>query len=114
MAFPSYNRYTVSLALKSFLRYENQNQQSNDEKLEQYQDRIITLSSFLREVLYMAQVFENFYLLNGANNVDENLSNDIFDHNFWYRVCRVIYQNITIGDLQRMYEKLSGLETALN
>lgn len=51
--------------------------------------------------------------MDNANNV-ENLSNDIFDKNFWYRICRLIYGNINIGEIQRLYPRLPGIEAAYN
>lgn len=95
MAFPtSYKLYTVSLTLKSFVRHD----EGNPNKLLGYQEIIIELSSFLREVVYKAQLLVNYYISSNANNVSY-LSNDIFDKNFWYRVCRFIYRNITIEEL---------------
>jgi hypothetical protein len=111
MAFPeSYERFTISLPLKSFLTVDEEDE---GERLEQYQQRIIELSSFLRQVIYKAQILINYYILINSNNMD-NLSRDIFDRNFWYRVCRLIYQNITIDELQRMYPALPGIEAAFN
>lgn len=110
MAFPnSYQLYTVSLTLKSFIKLDEE----DPNKLERYQERIIVQSSFLREVVYKAQLLINYYILDNANNV-ENLSNDIFDKNFWYRICRLIYGNINIGEIQRLYPRLPGIEAAYN
>ncbi|CEG81639.1 hypothetical protein RMATCC62417_15813 [Rhizopus microsporus] len=56
-------------------------EQEEDDKLERYQRRIIEPSSFLRQVVYRAQIFVNYYILSNSNNID-NLSNNIFDQNF--------------------------------
>ncbi|RCH98086.1 hypothetical protein CU097_015201 [Rhizopus azygosporus] len=64
-------------------------------------------------MVYRAQIFVNYYILSNSNNID-NLSNDIFDQNFWYRVCRLIYQNITIDALQRIYPRLPDIEATFN
>ena len=82
-------------------------------KLERYQERIIVQCSFLREVVYKAQLLINYYILYNANNV-ENPSNDVFHKNFWYRICRLIYGNINIGEVQRLYPRLPGIEAAYN
>ncbi|KAI8061405.1 hypothetical protein BDF21DRAFT_455741 [Thamnidium elegans] len=111
MAFPtSYQLYTVSITLKSFIRQD----EGNPNKLLEYQERIITQSSFLREVVYKAQLLVNYYILNNANNNVEYLSNDIFEKNFWYRVCRLIYGKITIEELQNFYPRLPGIQEAYN
>jgi hypothetical protein len=111
MAFPtSYQLYTVSLTLKSFIRRD----EGNPNKLLEYQERIIAQSSFLREVVYRAQLLVNYYILNNANNNVEYLSNDIFEKNFWYRVCRLIYGNIRIEELQNFYPRLPGIQEAYN
>ncbi|GAA5809320.1 hypothetical protein MFLAVUS_002727 [Mucor flavus] len=111
MAFPeSYERFTISLPLQSFLKFD---EEEEGERLEQYQQRITELSSFLRQVIYRAQILINYYILSNSINMD-NLSNNIFDRNFWYRVCRLIYQNITVYELQRMYPTLPGIEAAFN
>jgi len=110
VAFPiSYQRYTTSLTLESFISPDEE----EPNKLERYQERIIRQSSFLREVIYKAQILINYYILNNADNF-ETLSNDIFDKNFWYRICRLIYCNITIEEVQRLYPRLSNIETVFN
>ena len=111
MAFPeSYQRFTISLTLESFLTID---EQGEDNKLERYQRRIIEMSSFLRQVVYRAQIFVNYYILRNSNNID-NLSNDIVDQKFWYKVCRLIYQNIRVDELQRMYPRLPDIEETFN
>jgi hypothetical protein len=99
----------VFLTLKSFVRQD----EGNPNKLFGYQERIIEQSSFLREVVYKAQLLVNYYISSNANNV-EYISNDIFEKNFWYRVCRFIYGNITIEEPQNFYPKLPGIQAAYN
>ncbi|GAA5815031.1 hypothetical protein MFLAVUS_008537 [Mucor flavus] len=89
MTFPtSYQLYTVSLTLKPFIKQD----EGDPNKLLRYQERIIT----------------------HANNNVEYLSNDIFEKNFWYRVCRLIYGNINIEELQNFYPRLPGIQAAYN
>ncbi|GAA5807494.1 hypothetical protein MFLAVUS_000857 [Mucor flavus] len=88
MAFPtSYQSYTVSLTLKSFIKQD----EGDPNKL-----------------------LVNYYISNSANNNVEYLSNDIFEKNFWYRVCRLIYGNINIEELQNFYPRLPGIQAAYN
>lgn len=111
MAFPeSYQRFTISLTLGSFLRFD---EEEDPNKLLRYQERISELSIFLRQVVYKAQIFINYYILTYSNRAGY-LSNDIFEKNFWYRVCRLVYRNITIEQLQGFYPRLPGLQTAFN
>jgi hypothetical protein len=112
MAFPeSYQRFTISLTLKSFLKINKQEEPAD--KLEQFQRRVIELSTFLRQVVYRAQIFVSYYILSNANSVG-NLTNDIFDKIFWYRICRVVYGKITIQQLQNLYPRLRGIQAAFN
>lgn len=77
MAFSnSYQRFTVSLTLGSFLKI---NEQEEPDKLMRYQKRISEPSTFLRQVVYKAWIFVNYYILSNANSV-ENLSNDMFEY----------------------------------
>lgn len=106
--FPiSYNRYTVSLTLKTFLR----GSENDPNKLERFQETIKRMSSFLRNVVYRAQLFINYYILSKSSN-PQGLDKCIFEKNFWYRVCRVVYQTITIDELQSFYPQLSQLKEA--
>lgn len=60
MAFPdSYQRFTVSLTLGSFLKI---NEQGEPDKLVRYQRRISEQSTFLRQVVYKARIFVNYIL----------------------------------------------------
>lgn len=99
-SFGDYERYTKSITLDCFL--------SNDDHLGQVRNKIIRLSSLLREVVYKAQTVINFYILKYPSSITV----DIFKQNFWYRVCRVIYGNITIQRLQEMYPALEHLVEA--
>ncbi|GAA5813666.1 hypothetical protein MFLAVUS_007152 [Mucor flavus] len=111
MAFPiSYQSYTVSLTFKSFIKQD----EGDPNKLLRYQERIIAQSLFLREAVYKAQLLVNYYISNSANNNVEYLSNDIFEKNFLYRVCRLIYGNINIEELQNFYPRLPGIQAVYN
>lgn len=55
----------------------------------------------------MAQLFINYYILQGASDV----STDLFGQDFWYRVCRVIYGRLTMEALQQCYPRLYHLQT---
>ncbi|CEP20186.1 hypothetical protein [Parasitella parasitica] len=101
----SYQRYTVYLPFESFpISEDDQN------RLMQYQQTITRLSSFLREVIYKAQVFINYYILHSA----DSLTNDIFEQNFWYTICRLIYGNITIDVVENNYTRLANTTAAYN
>lgn len=55
----------------------------------------------------MAQLFINYYILQGASDV----STDLFGQSFWHRVCRVIYGRLTMKALQQYYPRLYHLQT---
>lgn len=65
---------------------------------------------FLRQVIYKAQILVNYYILNYPGN----LSNDLFEQNFWYTICRLVYGNITIDHVQNIYPRLANISTAFN
>ncbi|GAA5816891.1 hypothetical protein MFLAVUS_010426 [Mucor flavus] len=96
----------MSLPMSCFLLSDD----SNPNKLTQYQDRIGILSSFVRQVIYKAQIIVNYYILNNPSN----LSNDLFEQNFWYTICRLVYGNITIDHVQNSYPKLANISAAFN
>lgn len=94
-----YERYTVSITMDSFIKV--------NEDIQPARNKIILLSSFLREVVLKAQLFINYYILQGVSD----LSTDLFDQTFWYRVCRVIYGRLTIENLQGYYPRLQHIQT---
>ncbi|KAI8085967.1 uncharacterized protein B0P05DRAFT_570147 [Gilbertella persicaria] len=100
-AFPnSHQRYTPSLTLKLFLRHK----QEDPNRLERYQNIIVRQSTFLRAVIYQAQIFVNYYLLVHSNSV-EHISKYIFNQ---------LFCNINIHQLQDYYPSLLYLEAISN
>lgn len=103
-----YERYTVSLPLKAFL-----NETEDNKQLDKAVDKIKELSSFLRKVMFKAQLFINYYIL----KYPMNLSNDFFQQNFWYSLCRVVCEQLSVHEFQRKYPHiyyLEGIWTELN
>lgn len=106
----NYQRYTVSIPLKSFMKH------TIEGEFEQPLSKIKSLSIFLRNVVFKAQIFVNYYILKHP----QNLSNRIFEQNFWYSVCRVVYENLSTEDFQQqnphmpflanVWNELSGFE----
>lgn len=47
---------------------------------------IKTISAFIREVLFKAQIFVNYFIL----KYPQDLTNSFFDKNFWYTITRAI------------------------
>ncbi|KAI9476218.1 MAG: hypothetical protein EXX96DRAFT_540759 [Benjaminiella poitrasii] len=92
-----YERYTLSVTLDPSITNNNHTQTA--------QNKIILLPTFLREVVYKAQLFINFYIL--TNRIS---STAIFEQNFWYRVCRVIFGRLTIQQQQLFYPNVENLE----
>lgn len=92
---PQYQRYTVSLPLKSFIRT------LNDDTFNATLSRIQSLSLFVREVVFKAQLFINYYILQHP----QTLSNDFFQQNFWYSLCRVINGNMEITEFAQKYSR---------
>lgn len=95
-----YQRYTVSLPLKSFVRT------ADEDAYNEVLEKIKNLSTFLREVVFKAQFFINFYILKHPNN----LTNDFFQQNFWYSICRVVNKRFSIQQLQSKYSHILFLE----
>ncbi|KAI7865456.1 uncharacterized protein EV154DRAFT_557220 [Mucor mucedo] len=58
-----------------------------------------SLSMFLQKVAYNAQLFVNFYILKHP----KSLPNGLLKQNFWYSVCRVVYQNLSVQNFQSHY-----------
>lgn len=54
---------------------------------------------FLRNVMYRAQLFINYYIL----KYPANLPNEFFQQNFWYSLCRLINENMTIDSFKQKY-----------
>jgi hypothetical protein len=77
----------------------------NNDNLYLCRNKIILLSSFLRQVVFKAQTYINHFILNNSNA----LSDDLFDQDFWYSVCRLIYGKLTIEQLQNQYTDLRNL-----
>lgn len=63
--------------------------------------------------MYKAQIFINYYILDHSNNV-EHISKHVFNNLFWYRICRLLYGNINIHQLQNYYPSLPNLEIVFN
>lgn len=61
--------YTKSLPLNYFIISND----GNSNKLTQYQDRIVVLFSFLRQVIYKAQILVNHYILNNPSNLPNEM-----------------------------------------
>ncbi|KAG2200602.1 hypothetical protein INT47_007346 [Mucor saturninus] len=99
-----YQRYTISLPLKGFLNETD----DDDDRLQKAVNKIQDLSSFLRLVLFKAQIFVNDYILQYPNN----LSNEFFQQNFWYSLCRVVCKQLSIKDFQLKYATIHYLEDA--
>ena len=93
----NYTKYTVSLTMESF--------KHNNDSLDLCRNKIILLSSFLRQVVFKAQTYINCFILNKSNA----LSDDLFDQEFWYSVCRLIFGKLTIEQLQNQYPDLRNL-----
>lgn len=54
-AFPqAYKQFMVSITLGSFLRIDGQG-----DRLERFQEKVIERSTFLRQIIYRAQIFVN-------------------------------------------------------
>ncbi|KAG2233899.1 hypothetical protein INT48_004387 [Thamnidium elegans] len=68
-------------------------------------DDIDSELSFLRNVIYRAQILVNYYILHSSNN----LTNDLFEQNFWYTICRLIYGNITMDGVQNKYPGITNI-----
>ncbi|KAI7891472.1 uncharacterized protein EV154DRAFT_442882 [Mucor mucedo] len=68
-------------------------------------EKIKSLSMFLRKVAYNAQLFVNFYILKHPNS----LPNELLKQNFWYSVCRVVYQNLSVQNFQSQYPLIPHL-----
>ncbi|KAI8875342.1 hypothetical protein K501DRAFT_280465 [Backusella circina FSU 941] len=96
-----HERYTISIPLKSFLNETNDNDQ-----LGKAVDKISSLSGFLRTVLFKAQVFINYYII----KYPQNLSNEFFQQNFWYSLCRVVCNQLSVSDFQLKYTNIRYLE----
>lgn len=95
----TYQRYTVSLPLKTFMS--GVNEDTYNEALKKIKD----LSAFLRKVVIKAQFFINFYILRHS----DSLTNDFFQQNFWYSICRVINEKLSIEELQSKYSHIPSL-----
>lgn len=91
-----YQRYTVSLPLKSFAST------VDEDVYNRALEKIKSLSTFLRKVVFKAQLFINFYILRRPNN----LTNEFFQQNFWYSICRVVNENLSIAQLQSKYPQI--------
>ncbi|KAG1639716.1 hypothetical protein G6F44_007556 [Rhizopus delemar] len=106
----NYQRYTISVPLRSFLPIP-------DDAFNNTLRKIKSLSMFLRNVMYRAQLFINHYIL----KYPDGLPNEFFQQNFWYSLCRLINENISIDVfkqkysshipyLEEVWNELSGLE----
>lgn len=108
MAFPNgHERYTISIPLQSFLAFEGDPPDNNSTR---FQERIITLSSFLKRFTYNAQILVNYYIMFNRNPA--NMGDVMFEQKFWYTVCRFIFQAITIEQIENKYPILTGFSAS--
>jgi hypothetical protein len=96
-----HGRYTISLPLKSFL-----NETGDNDQLEKAVYKIKSLSSFLRIVLLKAQAFINYYIIKYL----QNLPSEFFHQNFWYSLCRVVCEQLSVSEFQSKYANIHYLE----
>ncbi|KAG2195627.1 hypothetical protein INT47_005995 [Mucor saturninus] len=89
----SHQRYTVSIPLRSFPPT------SDDDAFNNTLNKIKSLSIFLRNVIYRAQLFINYYIL----KYPADLQNAFFQQNFWYSLCRLINENMSIESFKQKY-----------
>ncbi|KAI7892609.1 uncharacterized protein EV154DRAFT_400804, partial [Mucor mucedo] len=75
----NHQRYTMSIPLRSF------SPTSDDDTFDNTLNNIKSLSMFLRNMIYKAQLFVNYYIL----RYPADLPNDFFQQNFWYSLCRL-------------------------
>ncbi|KAG2209788.1 hypothetical protein INT47_001936 [Mucor saturninus] len=101
----------MSIPLRSFFPT------SDDDAFNNTLNKIKSLSMFLRNVIYRAQLFINYYIL----KYPADLPNEFFQQNFWYSLCRLINENMSIESfkqkyishiphLEEIWTELSGLE----
>ncbi|EPB83721.1 hypothetical protein HMPREF1544_09515 [Mucor circinelloides 1006PhL] len=74
----SHQRYTLSVPFETLCN-DNPNKANALKKVKD-------ISSFVREVLFKAQLFVNHFILQHPTK----LTNDFFEQNFWYTISRVI------------------------
>ncbi|CAO3670036.1 unnamed protein product [Rhizopus stolonifer] len=96
-----YERYMISLRLKPFL-----NETDDNDQLEKAVDKIKSLSDFLRIVMFKAQVFINYYII----KYPQNLPKEFFQQNFWYLLCRVVCEQLSVSAFQSKYTNVYYLE----
>ncbi|CAO3696067.1 unnamed protein product [Rhizopus stolonifer] len=96
-----YERYTIFLPLKPFL-----NETDDNDQLEKAVDKIKSLFGFLRIVVFKAQVFINYYII----KYPQNLPKEFFQQNFWYSLCRVVCEQLSVSDFQSKYTNIHYLE----
>jgi hypothetical protein len=69
-------------------------------------NKVKDISPFIREIIYKAQLFINYYVL---HKCIDDIPNLIFTQNFWYSVCKVIFGSISQEVLQQHYPTVSDL-----
>ncbi|CAO3686639.1 unnamed protein product [Rhizopus stolonifer] len=85
----------------------------DNDQLEKAVDKIKRLSGFLRIVMSKAQVFINYYII----KYSQSLPKELFQQNFWYSLCRMVCEQLSVSDFQSKYTNihyLEGLWTELN
>jgi hypothetical protein len=69
-------------------------------------NKIESLSSFLRIALFKAQVFINYYII----KYPQNLPNEFFQQSFWYSLCRVVCEQLSVSEFQSKYANIHYLK----
>lgn len=97
-----YESYTISRPSKSFL-----NETDDNDQLKKAVDKIKSLSCFLCSVLFKVQVFINYYITKHSQNLPNKR---MFQQNFWYPLCKVICEQLSVNDFQSKYKNIHYLE----
>ena len=97
-----YEYYSVKIPLKTVIlpRYSDT-----------FTNKVKIISAFNREVIYKAQLFINYYII---NNCLTTIPNEIFSQNFWYSVCMLIFGNLSSQELQVKYSSVPNIGHAFD
>ncbi|KAI8970488.1 hypothetical protein BDF20DRAFT_127837 [Mycotypha africana] len=71
-------------------------------------EHVLEKSAFLRTVVVKAQFIVNHYIL----TYHKHVTNALFEQNFWYTVCRVVYGSARIEDVEARYPEMTGFAEA--
>ncbi|KAI8991922.1 hypothetical protein BDF20DRAFT_831922 [Mycotypha africana] len=96
----SFERFTISVPLETFV--------TNPANFVPCHERVLEKSAFLRTVVVKAQFIVNHYILMYHTHV----TNALFEQNFWYTVCRVVYGSARIEDVEARYPEMTGFAEA--